>query len=58
MLTTLQKVIGLDVSMVTVYIDGLVYNESASVAELFGLNVVQHEPISRLNGRIAQVCFH
>ena len=54
MLTTLQNVIGLNVSMVTVYIDGF-FNESASVAQLFGLKVVQHEPVSRLNGRIAQV---
>ncbi|XP_031560683.1 protein O-linked-mannose beta-1,2-N-acetylglucosaminyltransferase 1-like isoform X2 [Actinia tenebrosa] len=54
MLKSLRKVIGLDASMVTVYIDGLVYHQSVAVAELFGLKVVQHEPVSRLNGRIAQ----
>lgn len=54
MLTSLQKVIGLDTSMVTVYIDGF-YNEAKAVAELFDLKVIQHEALGLFQGRIAQV---
>lgn len=54
MVTSLQKAIGLDVSMVTVFIDGF-HEEPAAIARLFGLNLVQHKPLSRLAGRIAQV---
>ncbi|XP_020913620.2 protein O-linked-mannose beta-1,2-N-acetylglucosaminyltransferase 1 isoform X3 [Exaiptasia diaphana] len=53
MITSLQNVIGLDASTATVYIDGF-FNEAKAVAELFGLNVIQHEATSRLGGRIAQ----
>ncbi|EDO45873.1 predicted protein [Nematostella vectensis] len=53
MLKTLHGVVGLDPSMVTVFIDGF-YDEPASIAKLFNLRVDAHAPISKLNSRIAQ----
>ena len=54
MLKTLQKVQGLNPTMVTVFIDGF-YEEPASVAQVFGLRVDRHEGISKRNSRICQV---
>ena len=54
MLRGLQKVEGLDLSTVTVFIDGF-WTEPASVTRLMGVKLEQHAGVSRLNGRIAQV---
>ena len=54
MLLSLRTVEGLDTSLVTVFIDGF-FDEPASVAKLFGLNVEQHAGAGRLNSRISQV---
>lgn len=45
---------GADPKMFTVYIDGNTHKEPVAVAELFGLRVVQHEPICSKNCRISQ----
>ena len=54
MLLGLQKVEGLDPSMITVFIDGF-WSEPASVTRLLGVKLEQHAGVSRLNARIAQV---
>ena len=54
MLRGLQKVEGLDPSMLTVFIDGF-WKEPASVTRLMGVKLQQHAGVSRLNARIAQV---
>lgn len=54
MLLSLRTVEGLDTGLVTVFIDGF-FDEPASVAKLFGLNVEQHAGAGRLNSRISQV---
>ena len=55
MLQSLSRVEGLDVSKVTVYVDGF-HREPASIAKLFGFRVEQFK-VSGLfpNSRIAQV---
>jgi len=53
MLLGLQKVEGLDPSMITVFIDGF-WPEPASVTRLVGVKLEQHAGVSRLNARIAQ----
>ena len=53
----LQKALtaqGAHPKMFTVYIDGNTYKEPVAVAKLFGLRVVQHEPICSRNCRISQ----
>lgn len=57
MLLGLQKVEGLDPSMITVFIDGF-WPEPASVTRLVGVKLEQHAGVSRLNARIAQVREH
>ena len=57
MLLGLQKVEGLDPSMITVFIDGF-WSEPASVTRLLGVKLEQHAGVSRLNARIAQVHTH
>ena len=57
MLLGLQKVEGLDPSMITVFIDGF-WSEPASVTKLLGVKLEQHAGVSRLNARIAQVHTH
>ena len=54
MLLGLQKVEGLDPSMITVFIDGF-WAEPASVTRLLGVKLEQHAGVSRLNARIGQV---
>ena len=54
MLRTLQRVQGLDRSLVTVYIEGL-HDEPAAVARVFGLSVEQHKPVGQDTARISQV---
>ncbi len=54
MLLGLQKVEGLDPSMMTVFIDGF-WPEPASVTRLLGVKLEQHAGVSRLNARIGQV---
>lgn len=53
MLLGLQKVEGLDPSMITVFIDGF-WPEPASVTRLLGVKLEQHAGVSRLNARIGQ----
>ncbi|KAK3752396.1 hypothetical protein QZH41_008597, partial [Actinostola sp. cb2023] len=53
MLLSLKNVIGLNVSMVTIYIDGF-FEEPALLGKLFNLKVNQHEPVSTRNARISQ----
>lgn len=53
MLVSLRNVEGLDPSLVTVFIDGF-YDEPASVAKLFQLQVEHHAGSGRLNSRICQ----
>ena len=57
MLLGLQKVEGLDPSMITVFIDGF-WSEPASVTRLLGVKLEQHAGVSRLNARIGQVHIH
>ena len=57
MLLGLQKVEGLDPSMITVFIDGF-WSEPASVTKLIGVKLEQHAGVSRLNARIGQVHTH
>lgn len=57
MLLSLRTVEGLDISLVTVFIDGF-FDEPASVAKLFDLNVEQHAGVGKLNSRISQVNVH
>lgn len=54
MLQSLRRVQGLNVAMVTVFIDGF-FEEPALLAGLYKLKVDQHEGISKRNARIAQV---
>ena len=54
MLRGLQKVEGLDTSMLTVFIDGF-WKEPGAVTKLMGVKLEQHAGVSRLNARIAQV---
>ena len=54
MLLSLRTVEGLDISLVTVFIDGF-FDEPASVAKLFDLNVEHHAGVGKLNTRISQV---
>lgn len=54
MLRGLQKVAGLNPSMVTVFIDGF-WKEPASVTRLMGIKLQQHAGVSSKNARIAQV---
>ena len=54
MLRGLQKVEGLDPSMLTVFIDGF-WKEPASVTRLMGVKLEQHAGVSRVNARITQV---
>jgi len=53
MLRGLQKVEGLDTSMLTVFIDGF-WKEPGAVTKLMGVKLEQHAGVSRLNARIAQ----
>lgn len=53
MLLSLRTVEGLDISLVTVFIDGF-FDEPASVAKLFDLNVEHHAGVGKLNTRISQ----
>lgn len=57
MLLGLQKVEGLDPSMITVFIDGF-WPEPASVTRLVGVRLEQHAGVSRQNARICQVRKH
>ena len=57
MLLGLQKVEGLDPSMITVFIDGF-WSEPGSVTRLIGVKLEQHAGVSRLNARIGQVHTH
>ena len=57
MLLGLQKVEGLDPSMITVFVDGF-WPEPASVTRLLGVKLEQHAGVSRLNARIGQVRTH
>ena len=53
----LQKALtaqGADPKMFTVYIDGNTHKEPVALAKLFGLRVVQHDPICSRNCRISQ----
>ena len=55
MLKSLLRVQGLELSQVTVYVDGF-HHEVVSVAELFGFRVQQHKAVGKFpNSRIAQV---
>lgn len=54
MLLGMQKVHGLDTSMMTVFIDGF-WPEPASITRLLGVNLEQHAGVSRRNARICQV---
>ncbi|KAL5487412.1 hypothetical protein EMCRGX_G020007 [Ephydatia muelleri] len=53
MLRSLLSAHGSNNSLVTVFIDGF-FREPAEVANLFGINSVQHDPMSEKNGRISQ----
>ncbi|XP_058945589.1 protein O-linked-mannose beta-1,2-N-acetylglucosaminyltransferase 1 [Pocillopora verrucosa] len=53
MLLGMQKVHGLDTSMMTVFIDGF-WPEPASITRLLGVNLEQHAGVSRRNARICQ----
>lgn len=53
MLRKLLSIPGSNASMVTVFIDGF-FQEPSDVASLFGVEGIQHEPLSQKNGRIAQ----
>ena len=54
MLSTLKEVIGLNASLVTIYLDGF-FEEPAMLGKLFDLKVNQHKPVSIKNARISQV---
>lgn len=54
MLKRLLKTPGVNKDKVTVYIDGY-FQEPRDVVELFGVSVVEHEPICSRNCRISQV---
>ena len=54
MLKRLLKTPGVNKDQVTVYIDGF-FQEPKDVVELFGVSVVEHEPICSRNCRISQV---
>ena len=55
MLKRLLNTPGVDISMVTVYIDGF-FDEVKAVTELFNLQFVNHHPVCSKNCRISQVC--
>ncbi|EDV20334.1 uncharacterized protein TRIADDRAFT_51036 [Trichoplax adhaerens] len=53
MLQSLLSAKGATKSLITVFIDGF-FDEPLAVCNLFGIRAVQHKPVSKRNGRIAQ----